>query len=312
MSLTRRQSLAWIGGAGAASLFAARAAAVVQPLEWRIGAVRVRRFHDRDCAPLDPTRFFPDANPATMAAIPWLHPWFADLQGRITLAIAAYLVESRGRRILVDTGLGRLDLPGFPLLPRPGPELPEALTAAGIAPETIDIIVNTHLHADHVGGNVRALAGGPRPAFARARYLVHRRERDFWAARPPDSFGRSIFAAAVQPLADAGQLDLVEGTEALTEEVALVPSPGHTPGHMSVRIVSRGREGLISGDILHHPVQLAFPDRGMDQDEVTAAASRRSLLSRLADRGGLLIGSHFPAPTAGRVERAGAAFRFSV
>jgi glyoxylase-like metal-dependent hydrolase (beta-lactamase superfamily II) len=309
---TRRQQLGWAAALMATNIFPRAALAKASPLEWRIGHVRVRRLWERDVLPLDPTRVFPAATPDVMASIPWLHPWFSDDKGQITLSIAAYLIESRGKRILIDTGIGDFQISGFPMLPRTGPAVPELIAADAIGRATIDYVVNTHLHADHVGGNVHGIGPAAVPSFSRARYFAGRPDYDYWAARPPESFGRYVFETAVRPIAIAGRLTLLDATTQLTDEISLVASPGHTPGHYSVLISSADQTGLISGDVLHHPVQLAFPDRGMDQDELTGATTRRKLLSRIAESKGLLIGSHFPAPTAGRVELAANAFRFVV
>jgi glyoxylase-like metal-dependent hydrolase (beta-lactamase superfamily II) len=309
---TRREQLAWLAALTASRAIPALAADPPSRLEWRIGNVRVLRMWERDVLPLDPTRFFPDATPEVVASIPWLHPWFTDANGQITLSIAAYLIESRGKRILVDTGIGDFEISGFPMLPRPGPSVPGLVAAEGIAVRTVDYVMNTHLHADHVGGNVQGIGAAALPSFPRARYIAGRRDYDYWSARPPESFGRHVFETAVRPISTAGRLTLLDATTHLTDEISLVASPGHTPGHYSVLISSGGEVGLISGDMLHHPVQLAFPDRGMDQDQATGAKTRRKLLSHLAESKGLLIGSHFPAPTAGRVEVAANAFRFVV
>jgi glyoxylase-like metal-dependent hydrolase (beta-lactamase superfamily II) len=309
---SRREQLASLAALSLFRAAPALAAAAPKPLQWRVGNVRVRRMWERDVLPLDPTRFFPDATPKVMASIPWLHPWFADAQGQVTLSIAAYLIESRGKRILVDTGIGGFEISGFPMLPRPGPPVPGLIAGDGIALSTIDYVVNTHLHADHVGGNVSGTGAAARPSFPRAEYHVGRRDYHYWSVQPPESFGRQVFETAVRPIALANRLRLLDGETALTDEVSMVPSPGHTPGHFSVLISSAGKEALITGDMIHHPVQLAFPDRGMDQDEPTGSASRRRLLSLAADRNALLIGSHFPYPTAGRVRRDGSAFRLLV
>jgi glyoxylase-like metal-dependent hydrolase (beta-lactamase superfamily II) len=307
---TRRQQLAWLTALTAARAIPAVAGGRPSGLEWRIGNVRVQRVWERDVLPLDPTQFFPDATPEVMASIPWLHPWFTDANGQITLSIAAYLIESRGKRILVDTGIGDFEISGFPMFPRPGPAVPGLIAEQGIALATVDQVVNTHLHADHVGGNVTGHGAAARPSFPNAEYLVGRSDYDYWSTRPPESFGRHVFETAVRPISAAKRLILIDGPTSLTEEVWLVPSPGHTPGHFSVLISSAGNEALITGDMVHHPVQLAFPDHGMDQDQEAGAASRRKLLSLAAERNALLIGSHFPYPTAGRVRSQGTAFRF--
>lgn len=222
---TRREQLAGTAALIAANILPRAALASTSPLEWRIGKVRVRRLWERNVLPLDPTRFFPDATPEAMASIPWLHPWFTDDKGRITLSIAAYLIESRRKRILVDTGIGDFEISGFPMLPRPGPPVPRLLVAEGIGLESIDYVVNTHLHADHVGGNVTGTRAAALPSFPRAYYLAGRRDYDYWSTRPPESFGRRVFETAVRPISTAGRLKLLDGTTPLTDDVSLVPSP---------------------------------------------------------------------------------------
>jgi glyoxylase-like metal-dependent hydrolase (beta-lactamase superfamily II) len=264
------------------------------------------------CTSARPNSLLPRRDAQSDGVNPVAAPWFTDETGRITLSIAAYLIESRGKRILVDTGIGDFEISGFPMLPRPGPAVPGLLAAEGIAPETIDFVINTHLHADHVGGNVSGKGVAALPSFPSALYFVGRQDHDYWSTRPPGSFGRQVFETAVQPIGAARRLVLLDGETRLTGEVSLVPSPGHTPGHFSVLISSVRNEAIITGDAVHHPVQLAFPDRGMDQDEEAGAASRRKLLSLAADRNCRLIGSHFPYPTAGQVRRDGIAFRFDI
>ena len=198
---SRREQLASLAALGLFRAAPAVAAAAAKPLEWRVGNVRVRRIWERDVLPLDPTRFFPDATPKMMASIRWLHPWFADAQGQVTLSIAAYLIESRGKRILVDTGIGDFEISGFPMLPRPGLAVPGLIAGDGIALSTINYVVNTHLHADHVGGNVSGTGAAARPSFPRAEYFVGSRDRDYWSTQPSESFGRQVFETEVRPVA---------------------------------------------------------------------------------------------------------------
>jgi glyoxylase-like metal-dependent hydrolase (beta-lactamase superfamily II) len=186
------------------------------------------------------------------------------------------------------------------------------MAAAGYGPNDIDHVVLTHLHFDHVGGATILTNQVATPAYPRARYLVTQPEFAYWRAQKPATDGGKIFAAAVQPLAAARQLDTVSADRQVTPEVRLLSSPGHTPGHASVHIASRGHEAVITGDMLHHPVQFAYLSPGMDQDQKLGANTRRTLFAQFADRKTLVIGSHFAEPTAGHVERVGAAYRFVV
>jgi glyoxylase-like metal-dependent hydrolase (beta-lactamase superfamily II) len=123
-----------------------------------------------------------------------------------------------------------------------------------------------------------------------------------------------LLGDSVKPVFDAGLVDLVEPGHALTSEVALEPTPGHTPGHVSVRIRSGAREAVITGDLMHHPVQCAHPEWGSsaDVDPAAAEATRRAFLAAHAGRPVAVIGTHFAGPYAGRIERDGAAYRFEV
>jgi glyoxylase-like metal-dependent hydrolase (beta-lactamase superfamily II) len=174
-------------------------------------------------------------------------------------------------------------------------------------------VVCTHLHVDHVGWNTMKVGGRWVPTFPNARYLVVRREWEHWSKEDDRSMG-DILGDSVRPVFEAGLVDLVEPGHAVTGEVALEPTPGHTPGHASVRIRSGGAEGVITGDLMHHPVQCAHPDWGSNADcePALAAATRRAFLAAQAGRPVLVIGTHFAGPHAGRIVRDGAAYRFAV
>ena len=312
-AMTRRSSLALIAaGMVGAVASPTQAMAGRVPLRWRVGDVEITRYWELDIGPLEPTEWFPEATPANVAAIPWLHPHFVDAQGRIVLSVASFLVETPTKRIVVDTGIGRLAAPGFPILRRADMTPRNAMAGAGYAPGDIDVVVLTHLHFDHVGGATILANQLATPAFPRARYLVTQPEFAYWRAQKAGTFGGKIFADAVQPIVNARRLDAVSADRQVTPEVRLLSSPGHTPGHVSVHIASRGHEAVITGDMLHHPVQFAYLSPGMDQDQKLGANTRRTLFAQFAERKTLVIGSHFAEPTAGRVERVGAAYRFVV
>jgi glyoxylase-like metal-dependent hydrolase (beta-lactamase superfamily II) len=175
----------------------------------------------------------------------------------------------------------------------------------------VDTVVCTHLHVDHVGWNTMLEDGKWVPTFPRARYLIGRKEHAHWSAEG-DAEAQQILADSVQPIFDAGLVDLVEMDHRLSAEVRLVPTPGHTPGHVSVMIESQGERAMITGDMTHHPCQLAHPEWSppFDSDPTASAAMRRGVFEDLADQPVLVIGTHYAAPTAGHVKRDGSAFRF--
>jgi glyoxylase-like metal-dependent hydrolase (beta-lactamase superfamily II) len=121
-------------------------------------------------------------------------------------------------------------------------------------------------------------------------------------------------ADSIQPVIDAGLVDLVATDAQLTEHVWLTPTPGHTPGHVSVHIRSRGEEAVITGDLAHHPAQFAHPEwrSSADTDGDMAEATRRAFIARYADRPVLVIGTHFATPTAGHIVRDGDRWRLDV
>jgi glyoxylase-like metal-dependent hydrolase (beta-lactamase superfamily II) len=256
----------------------------------------------------------PDATPEALAPhAAWLRPHFVTEDGRLRLLIQALVVESRGRRIVVDTCVGNDKQRTLPIFDGLHTSFLDDLARAGFPRESIDTVVCTHLHVDHVGWNTMLVGGRWVPTFPNARYLVVRTEWEHWSKQDDRSMG-DILGDSVRPVVEAGLVDLVEPGHAVTDEVALEPTPGHTPGHTSVRIRSAGAELVITGDLMHHPSQCAHPEWASiaDSDADEARATRRAFLAAEAARGTLVIGSHFAGPHAGRIVRDGAAYRFEV
>ena len=249
-----------------------------------------------------------------MLAIDWLRPHFIDQQGLLTLSIHAFLLESRGERIVVDTCIGNdkeRTIPNWSHLQTP---FLDDLAAAGYPRESIDTVLCTHLHVDHVGWNTMLVDGQWLPTFPNARYLVGEKEWQYWDANEDESTYGSVLADSVRPVVEAGLTDFVPDDYRLCDEVWLEPTPGHTPGHISVHIASNGEEALITGDFIHHPCQMARLDWGSsaDFDKAQAKATRESVFARYADGDVLIIGTHFATPTAGYFRSDGGAYRFEV
>jgi glyoxylase-like metal-dependent hydrolase (beta-lactamase superfamily II) len=187
------------------------------------------------------------------------------------------------------------------------------MEAVGWTRERVDAVVCTHLHVDHVGWNTMRVDGQWVPTFPHARYLIGRREYEHWRGED-EGETQAILGDSVQPIFDAGLADLVELDHRISPEIRLIPSTGHTPGHVCVRIESEGEAAVITGDMSHHPCQMAHPDwsPAFDGDPAAAAVTRGRLFAEWADQPVLVIGTHYATPTAGRVRRDGDAFRFEV
>lgn len=231
----------------------------------------------------------------------WLMPYFMDEAGDLPLSIHALVLESQGQTIMVDTCIGNRPIELMAPMSNLGEGFLDELAAAGYEPADIDIVLCTHLHFDHVGWNTTLVDGEWVPTFPNARYLFNRTEYEYWDS---GAEGAAItFGDAVRPVLEAGLTDLVGSDHAVTDEIYLEPSPGHTPGHVSVLISSAGQEAVITGDLVHHPVQFTAPEWVMtaDDDPPQASATRREFRERYADSGFLIFGTHFAGPSCGHL-----------
>ncbi|WNE94304.1 MBL fold metallo-hydrolase [Streptomyces luomodiensis] len=273
---------------------------------WTVGDITVHRVDEVPLPPGTGSWLLPDATADVVARQDWLRPDFADQEGVLRIDSHSFAFETGGARVLVDTGIGNGKTRANPAWHDLRTDYLARLAAAGFPPDSVDLVILTHLHTDHVGWNTREVAGAWVPTFPHARYLTSRTEREFWAAYDMDEPRAQMFRDSVTPIEEAGLLDLVdvpaEGVE-VAPGLRLLPTPGHTPGHIAVQLDSRDARALITGDCVHHPVQLAHPAIGscVDIDPERSEATRRALLGGLADTGTLLLGTHFPPPTAGHV-----------
>ncbi len=279
-----------------------------------VGGLRVSAVVER-AGPTRPTWLLPEALPeAVDRHRAWLAPHFLDDKGRFLQSVHSFVVRAPGLTALVDTCIGndkdRGGRPPFHML-RTG--FLDDLREAGVPPESIDLVICTHLHVDHVGWNTRLDDGRWVPTFPRARYLFARAEWEHWSAERDEGTAR-IMADSVKPVLDAGLAQLVDMDHRVSDELWLEPTPGHTPGHVSVRLASGGTEAVITGDLMHHPVQVAEPgwSSHFDTDVEQARETRRAFCQRYADRPVAVLGTHFHHPTAGRIVRHGETWRFAV
>src|SRR6202035_5037952 len=247
-------------------------------MKWRIGEVTVTKIVELEVT--GGSRFIlPQATPAAIIPIEWLRPDFADERGRLKMSIHALMVETPSRRIVVDTCLGNdKENRRIPTWNNLQTSFLGDLAAAGYARETIDTVICTHLHVDHVGWNTMLNGGNWVPTFPNARYLMGRVESDHCRSQHDREDVEAILADPVTPVLEAGLVDLVETDHRICDEINLLPTLGHTPG-VSLRIASQGEEALITGDFMHHPCQIARPEWSstVDSDPTEAQQTRERM-----------------------------------
>jgi glyoxylase-like metal-dependent hydrolase (beta-lactamase superfamily II) len=282
---------------------------------WKIGDVVIRRVVEME-VPVPYHAKYPliaDATPDALREMAWLYPDFVSPEGHLLTSIHALLVEAPGLRLVVDTCIGN-DKPRRMLGNRAlHTEFLALMDKAGWPVDSVHAVICTHLHVDHVGWNTRLENDRWVPTFPNARYLIGREEYEHWRSEGAGETSQ-VVEDSVKPIFDAGLVDLVETTHRVSPEISLLPTPGHTPGHVSVHIESRGERALITGDVIHHPCQIGRPrwHTSFDSSIESAYQTRLKLIEQLADQPTLVIGTHFAQPTAGRVRRDGATYRFDV
>ena len=278
-------------------------------MQWKVGQVKITEVVELET--VGSTRFIlPLASNDEIQKLPWLIPHFATDEGRLKMSIHSLVMETPSQRIVVDTGLGN-DKQGrsVPVWNNRNTPFLEMISAAGFAPDSIDTVLCTHLHVDHVGWNTKLVDGKWMPTFPKARYVFGRTEYEYWRDHSTAPDKQAVFNDSVKPIVDADRADLIPSDHRLCEEISMIATPGHSAGHMSVLIRSEGEQGLLAGDVAHHPCQMAHLDWSStaDFDQKQAAATRRELFGRFADTPTLVIGGHF---SAGHIRRDGGAFRF--
>jgi glyoxylase-like metal-dependent hydrolase (beta-lactamase superfamily II) len=282
--------------------------------QFKVGDVTVTSVIERHTEM--PVDFLPTVSDEQLATHRgWLQPWAVSDDGQLRFVIQALCVEADGRRILVDTCVGPRQLPEMYAWVANDGTFIRALDAAGFGRDDVDLVICTHLHFDHVGWNTILEDGEWVPTFRRARYLLPRIELEHWhGASVEHKESSNVFNLqdAVTPLLDAGVVDLVERDHRVSGTMWLIPTPGHSPGHVSVRLSSQGEEALITGDCAHHPVQLTETSwhTAADMDPEVASATRDRIIDEFADTSVLVIGTHFPPPTAGHLVRDEGVVRF--
>jgi len=285
----------------------------VDTLRWRVGDATVIRVPELDAtAALE--GLIPRLDFAAISEDAWLRPDFVDDAGRPRGLVQAFVILIAGYTIMVDPGVGngkrRSAVPGWDDLHT---DFISRLQATGAAPGEVDYVVDTHLHFDHVGWHTELVDGAWQPTFPTARYVMSAGEFGYWQSKPDNEIAdqHAGFTDSVLPIYEAGLVDLVNDDHVVIDGVRFMPTPGHTSHLVSVLIESGGQSAVITGDVAHHPCQLAHPDWAStsDFDPDLARTSRMRLVERFTDSDTLIIGSHYSDPVAGRIQRAGTSFR---
>lgn len=286
-------------------------------LKWEIGQVEIYQIVELEAGEIIQS-IIPEATPENIKKIDWLYPNFADENGNLKALVQGFLIKSESKNILIDTCNGndkkRTDAPEWGNLQT---DFLTKLIELGVSPDDVDVVACTHLHMDHVGWNTKLEKGEWIPTFPNAQYLFDSKEFEYWEKKPEKEIDddHAAFEDSVMPVIKAGLAKLVDSNHAIDKNISFIPTPGHTPSHVSVLIESEGRKAIISGDLLHHPCQIANPSWVTEADTFPdkAKETRTNLFEEITDTDTLFIGSHFSNPVAGKIVRSsGEGFVFMV
>lgn len=283
--------------------------AITSLSKWKVGTVPIQRVLELEVAVPREVLSIGQSPDRLHATSTWARPHFVDQEGRVIFALTASCLESEGRKIVVDPCLSFDDRLENDAAPQAERFLDGALMAAGFAPESVDLVINTHV--DGLGWNLRPGDDGWAPAFPNATYLWSGRELER-VHSPEFSDAHPQLVERLDHLAQLGRIACIEPPCHVTAEVNAAPSPGHTAGNVEIWVISHGESAVIVGDFLVSPLQAADPDwTGLDEDPRRSRHLRRELLKRCEQEEALVVGPHFGSPGAGYVHRDGDAWRIS-
>jgi glyoxylase-like metal-dependent hydrolase (beta-lactamase superfamily II) len=233
----------------------------------------------------------------------WLQPHFIDEKKLMLLSIHTFIIKTTHHTVMIDTCIGndkqRL---AFDQWNGRSSSFLQDLAAAGCGPESVDYVFCTHMHLDHTGWNTRLQDGRWIPSFPNATYLFNKNEWEHWQDEPnPED--QAVVEQNIMPIIEAGQVEWVDNAWSIDDEVMLLPTPGHTPGHCSVQLRSNGQDAVITGDMIVNPVQVAEPEwsQQADADKAQAIATRTVFVNSYCDTDTLILGTHFNTPTGVRI-----------
>ncbi|MEL7100217.1 MAG: MBL fold metallo-hydrolase [Pseudomonadota bacterium] len=273
----------------------------------QIGDVEIWRVLEQNAPFLTPEELWPEAGEDVARIVEEKVSGALDAaSGRLILPVQGFLLKTPAHVILVDSCVGNHKTNNFPdWHMRDESRFEAGLVAAGVGFDEVDYVLCTHLHPDHVGWNTKLENGTWVPTFPNAKYLLPAADEEMLRTADVPFYNESVL-----PVIEAGQAELVQPGHMLGDLVRLVPTPGHSPGHVAIEITSQGRTALITGDALHCTAQCWHPEWHFvyDADGARAAVSRRALLAHAAEARSLVLGSHFKLPSIGHVRTDGDAF----
>jgi len=284
-------------------------------LQRQVGDITITRVLETERADFEAQGFFPQIQAEQWEPHrQWLQPWALDpASGNLVFPMQSFVVRTPHHTIVVDTCVGDHKKRLRPTwnMTSSGRYLKNLVTA-GVQPEQVDYVMCTHMHNDHVGWNTRLENGRWVPTFPRARYIMSENEWTYWSALHKETPQNQIEDSVI-PIIESGQAQLVKNDFALSDEVWFESTPGHTPDHVAVRLSSRGQQAVITGDLIHSPVQCVELDwvPRPDYDPELARKTRRAFLERYCDRDVLVCATHFPSPSFGHIVPQGNGFRFT-
>ena len=290
---------------------------------WRtqIGEVEVLRVEEMLTPGFEPGFLFPDYDPEVLAEHPQLaQPNFFDqATGKLMSSMHSWMLRVGRHVILIDTACGNDKIRSHPAFQRfhqlRRPYL-ERLADYGVNPDDVTLVINTHLHVDHVGWNTRLEGDQWVPTFPNARYLMGRAEMAHW--QDPEQglkvhpMGAEVLVDSVDPVVEAGLVDLIDFDEEFLPGISVRAMKGHTAGQLAVHVHSGGQRALFTGDAFHQPMQVYRPDWSSRfcENPTQANATRRALFEEAAETGAILFPAHAGKPHAGRIERSARGYAF--
>jgi glyoxylase-like metal-dependent hydrolase (beta-lactamase superfamily II) len=282
-------------------------------LKFTVGDFTIHRIIEQETTFLQANDALPTLTPELLAENrAWLQQIGAlDTNDTLILCFQSYIIKTPHHTILIDSCIGN-DKPR-PLRPKWNMKTDDAymraLAAGGFSVNDIDFVMCTHLHVDHVGWNTRLENGRWVPTFPKARYVFGKGEFDYWNkenAKAPVA----PFVDSVLPVVEAKKAEIVTNDFSIGDHIRILPTPGHTPGHVAFTLGRAKDEAVFAGDLIHTPLQLRYPELSpkFDIDPVQAANTRRSFLERYCDTDTLCCTAHFPSPSSGKIRRHGNGF----
>lgn len=279
-------------------------------MQWQVGKVKITRILESEMVG-GAVSILPDLTPKNLLEHHWLKPHYITDQGEVKWSIQALVLETETDVVVVDTCIGNDKDRASPAFNMLNSSFLQQLESFGYSRESVTTVLCTHLHVDHVGWNTMWLDNKWQPTFPNARYLIAREE---YLHCQPYLDKVDFLIDSIKPIFDADLVDLIESHHEVCNEIKLFPTPGHTKGHVSIRILSEGDEAIITGDVMHTPCQMINPKWGcsLDYQSDVAAETRAKMIEDNQNRPVLVFGTHFPTPVAGYIKNDNGNVRFDI